>query len=340
MDRITIKTKDLDANFQLDGLSLEGQFGNIEKFYGIPATLHNVDKKFKTRTFRDVLEAAAPTLDILVKDSAIQVLDPKSVYMEDDEFNSLISMAEEVSGEQASVTEGNFQKQATIKMADRDTDNFMGDVFSRTWTVTRRAEGGLSFSTDIIRLACTNGMVIPDKQFSGFIRSAKADHAFLTGFHENAASFSIDDYMKSLFLHNGTPVPCSLADMIEMHQCLAQLTQDDLADILYPLERVREFYAEQDIDTTKLARKYLDKLPTGLSYYQALNILTNGAKAMADKTIDNQIKVARFCRPTKMKSMKDVDLHWEGMPRFSNAQIHSMMGDGIHTAPTIHNVVI
>lgn len=335
MDKIVIKTKDLDANFQVDGLSVEGQVKNIENFYGIPATLHSVDKKFNTRTFRDVLEAAAPTLELLVENDKVQVLDPRSSFMKDEEFDQLITIAEQVSGISADRSNGTFQRQAVIKLKDSDSDSFLGDVFARSWTVVRRAEGGLSFSTDITRLACTNGMVIPDKQFSGFIRSAKVEQAYLTGFHDTAVGFSVEQYMKSLFMHNGNPIQCSLADLQEMHQCLSNLTQDDLADMLFPVAQVQEFYAAQNIDITKLARKYLDKLPTGLSYYQALNILTNGAKAMVEKTIDNQIKVARFCQPKRMQDMKDVDLHWEGLPVFSEVQIHTMMGDGIHIAPRI-----
>lgn len=234
MDRVTIKTKDLDANFAFDGISLEGQFGNIQQFYGIPATLHTVDKKFGTHTFRDVLESAATTLDVLIEDNNVQVLDPKSKYMADDEFDQLITVAEGISGIKAEAFKSKFQKQAVFKLKDNEGDSFLDDVFARTWTITRRAEGGLSFSTDIIRLACTNGMVIPDKQFSGFIRSANVDSAFLSGFHDNAVGFSVDQYLRSLFIHNGKPVPCSLADLIEMQACLQKLTGDDLANVLFP----------------------------------------------------------------------------------------------------------
>jgi hypothetical protein len=329
MDRLTLKTKDLNDKFEIDGISLVKQFDNIQKFYGIPATLHNVDKNFHTHTFRDVLEAAAPTIDVLVKDNVVQVLDPKSRFMEDEEFNSLITMAEEVTGKTPKAVKqtSKFQKQAVITLDATDKDSFLGDVFARSWTVTRRAEGGISFSTDITRLACTNGLVIPDKQFSGFMRKPKIETAVLSSFHDNAVAFSVEDYLKSLFMHDGNPVPCSLADMLEMQKCLAEIADEDLSEMLFPVAQIKEFYGAQGIEVDKLARKYLDKLPTGLSYYQVLNILTNGAKSMAEKTIDNQVRVARFCQPKRMKNMKDVDLHWEGMPTFSMAEIHLMMGD-------------
>lgn len=335
MERLTLKTKELSTDYQIGDISLSSQVDNIMNFYGIPQALRSVDKKFNTNTLREVIEVAAPTIDVLVDENSVQVLDPKSVFMGDNEFYQLLEVVQNVTGVGAKVTDNKFQKQAEIQLKERDSDSFLGDVFSRNWSVIRRAEGGLSFSTGILRLACTNGMVIPDKQFSGFIRNATADQAFLTGFHDTALGFSVDAYMRATFMHNGEYIPCSLADMYEMHDCLAQITQDDLADMLYPLQTVEEFYTSQGIDVAHLSRRYLDKLPTGFTYYQALNILTNGAKAMADKTIDNQVKVAKFCQSKRIQSMKDVDLHWEGMLSFSNAQIHALMGDGQHSAPVV-----
>lgn len=329
MERITIKTKELDSNYCVGDLNISSQINNVMKFYGIPQSLKGVDKKFNTNVLHQVIEAAAPTLDVIVDSDRIQVLDPRSSFMEDEEFSQLVDMSQEVSGAEAVIVNEGFQKKATIQLADKDTDSYLGDVFKRSWSVVRRAEGGLSFSTDILRLACTNGMVIPDKQYSGFIRSSKADHLFVTSFHDAASEFSVDKYLQSLFTHNGEQIPCSVADMWEMHSCLASLTDDDTADVLFPIQTVSEFYAEQAIELSNLSRKYLDKLPSGFTYYQALQILTNGAKLMAEKTIDNEIKVASFCKARRVHQMKDVDLHFEGSPSFSLAKIHSLMGDGV-----------
>lgn len=327
MEQVVIKTKDLDKDYQIDGLSLSNQVDNIMGFYGIPMALKNVDKKFKTDVLRQVIEAAAPTVNVLVDGGNVQVLDPKSVFLEDDKFDELVGIAQEVSGTDAIVTTNGFQKQAKIVLPAIDTDLFVGDAFSRNWEITRRAEGGISFTTGIVRLACTNGMVVPEKQFSSFIRNAVADRVFILGFHDIASGFSVNEYLKNTFTHNGVEVPCSLADMYEMQDCLKSLTNDDLPEILFPTKEIEDFYSNQGIEVNSLSRRYLDKLPTGFTYYQALNILTHGAKSMVEPTIDNKIKVAKFCRPSKMKSLRDVDLHWEGTPQFSESRIRSSMGD-------------
>lgn len=327
MEQVTIKTKDLNARFEVDGISLESQFGNIEQFYGIPHTLHTVDKKFKTDTFREVLQAAAQELTLLVEDDKIQVLDPRSRFLNDNEFDQLISLTENITGKQVKQNKNKFQRQAVVALEQTDTDSFLGDIFEKTWTITRRAEGGLSFSTDIIRQICTNGAKIQDKQFYGFIRNSTVDNAFLTSFHDTANGFSVEAYLSQLFTHNGTPVQCSLADLKEMHQCLLDLTEDNLADVLFPIEAITAFYAMQNIDVNSLPRKYLDKLPTGLTYYQAFQILTNGTKSMVEKTIDNEIKVSNFAKPKRIQNMKDVDLHWEGIPQFTSLQLQTWMGD-------------
>jgi hypothetical protein len=329
MEHLKINVKDLGADYTIDGLSLQKQIPTIGKIYGIPSTLHNVDEKFKTNTFRDVLMAASEgTLHCIVEDNKIQVLDPKSTFMEDEQFDELISLTERITGAEIVQTKHGFQRSATVKLKDKDTDHYLGDVFSRNWKVTRRAEGGLNFNTGIVRLACTNGMAVSDAQFSAFLRnSTKVDQAYLLGFHDNAEGFSIESYLQSLFAPGGVELPCSIAEMMEMHKCLKDLTNDDLANMLYPIEAVKDFYTAQDIDISKLARKYLEKLPTGLTYYQALQILTHGAKQMADKTIDNEIKVARFCAPPRMKAKQTVDLQFQGAPIYSQSQLQFWMGD-------------
>lgn len=324
MDKIQINTKDLTKEFTFDGLSLsKTQVKNLGKFYGIPEALHNVDKKFGTSTFNEVLCAATPTIEVLVENNQVQVLDPKSRFMDDTEFLSLIDS----SGFQPEIKSEGFQKTATVKLDAKDSDSFLKDAFSRRWHITRRAEGGVSFSTEIVRLACTNGLTIPDKQFSGFIRNAKVDTAYISGFNDSAEAFDVDAYLKGMFTVNGEPVSCSVSDMLEMHKCLSDLTQDDVADMLFPIPTIEAFYANQNIDISKLSRKFLEKLPSGLTYYECLNILTNGAKSMVEPTIDNQIKVARFCTPKRMSALKDVDLVFQGAPRFNKEQIHSWMGD-------------
>lgn len=333
MQTLTIKTSSLTPDFKFDGISLEPQFPNIEKFYGIPAALHNVDKKFNTSTFRTVLEAAAPTLDVLVSDSSVQVLDPRSTFLNDDEFNQVIELAESISGTTATRSTNKFQKSATIKLQEKDSDSFLGDVFSRSWTITRRAEGGLSFSTDLLRQICSNGAIVKEKEFYTLLR--RPDHAnrsMLSVFATTADNLNVSDYLTSIFNREGSPVQASMADIYSMQDTLTKITGNkDLASVLYPTSVMEMFYESQGIDCKSLARKYLDYLPSGFTYWQAFCALTNGAKC-SDGSIDSKIEVASYCSPQRIKNLKATrELHFEGMPVFSNAEIRLRMGDGKKT---------
>lgn len=334
---IVVKTADLSKDFKFDGVSLEPQFKNIEKFYGIPNALHSVDKKFSTSTFRTVLEAAAPELQVMVDDSNnVQVLDPRSRYLDDAGFDQMLAAA----GPDVKVEKRGFEKQATVVLQDSDTDVYLGDVFKRQIVITRRAEGGVSINTAIERQVCSNGLMVPDKQFSATLRNpSKFSTELFSSYYDAAGSFNIDEYLQKLFSRDGSPIQASIADIMKMQDCLIRITDDeDLGNLLYRTDRMKDFYAEQAIDIDSLARQYLDKLPSGLTYYQALNILTSGAKAMAEKTIDNQIAVAAFCTPQKMKCLQQVkELQFTGMPQFSNAEIRLFMGDGYRTAQEVLN---
>lgn len=329
MDIVTIKTKDLSSDYSFDGVTLSvDNLKQIEMYYKIPATLRNVDKKFKTDTFRTVLEAATSNMQLLVDDNnMVQVLDPKSKFMQNDEFNQLLDIAEKEVGSSYNLTKSGFETSATFDVNDKDDDSFVGDLFKRRMKIVRRAEGGLSFNTSVIRLACTNGLEVADKQFTGFIRNASADNVYIRNFYDSVDNFSVKKYFEGVFKKDGKFVPCSVGDLSEMHSCLQGLTDDGVADMLFPMSTIKEFYDAQGIDIDNLARKYLDKLPTGLTYYQALNILTNGAKQMIDDNIDNKVKIARFCSPRRIQQMQDTELHWRGNPTFSQDQISSWMGD-------------
>lgn len=328
MDRLTIKTKDLTPSFEVDGLSLTSQFPNIEKFYGIPAALHNVDSKFRTTTYLDVVKAATSELHFLVEGKEVQLLDPKSTYLTDEKFDQAVEVMTSALKIEPIISKRGFQSEAKVVIPATDKDNFLKDAFKRMWHFIRKPEGGVALSTSIERLACTNGMTIPDSEYNQVSRKKMFDVDAFTKMHATAALLNIDDYLKEKFTQNGEPIPCSVADMMDMASTLTKITDDeDYTNEIFPIQGVQDFYAAQAIDTTKLARKWLDKLPTGLSYYQALQILTNGAKRMLEPTLENQLKVSKFCAPKRIQNMKDTGVYWEGTPKWSNNDISHWMGD-------------
>lgn len=330
MEKIT-KTQDWkkqgDFNYETaEGVRFdEPALKKVCEYYGIPGTLLNVDKKFGTDTFGQVAKVHAPTIKYVITDEGnVQVLDPRSVLMSDEDYNSALEIAAELSGITPKQITPNLAK---FELPALDSDDFMGDVFKRSFSIERLPQGGVSLATNLLRLVCTNGMTIPDSQYKSLIRSAKLDKTLVGAFWDAVGNFDVDGYFKALFFRDGSPVMASVSDYFGMHDTLARLTDDpDFADLLFPKDPIKEFYQAQNIELGKMARTNLNRLPSGIDYYQCFNILTNGAK-QAERTLENELKVADWCRPSRLNQIKASDLAFTGMPHFDIETIKSRMGD-------------
>lgn len=329
MEVITTKTKDWkkvgDNIYETpEGPKFDASaLKRVCEYYGVPGTLLNVDKKFGTETFAEVARVHAPTVKFLVKEDSVQVLDPRSNLMSDEDYEKAIDVASEISG--IAPNRKNSEK-AVFELPAIDSDSFMGDVFKRSFSIERLPQGGVNLATNLLRLVCTNGMTIPDSQYRSLIRSANIDKPMLGAFWDAVGNFSVDSYFESLFSQGGEAVKASVADYFGMHDTLLRITDEDLANLLFPKEPISDFYAAQGIELSKIARGSLNRLPSGIDYYQCLNILTNGAKS-AEKTLENELKVADWCRPSRLSAMKSTDLSFKGMPHFDSSVIKSRMGD-------------
>lgn len=330
MENIT-KTKDWkkagDAIYETpEGVRFtDGPLKKVCEYYGIPSTLLNVDKKFGTDTLGQVAVVHAPTIKyVLTEEGDVQVLDPRSVLMEEKEFTEALSIASELSGIEPKLATPNYAK---FELPALDSDDFMGDIFKRSFSIERLPQGGVSLATNLLRLICTNGMTIPDSQYKSLIRSAKLDKTVVGAFWDAVNNFDVDGYFKALFFRDGVPVIASVADYFGMHDTLSRLTEDpDFADLLFPKDPIKDFYSDQNIDLSKMARTSLNRLPSGIAYYQCFNILTNGAK-QAERNLENELKVADWCRPSRLNQIKASDLVFKGMPHFGMETIKSRMGD-------------
>lgn len=310
-------------------LITEKEMKDICTYHAIPATLINVDKKFRTNTLFDVIKVAAPSVGILSSEdqTSIRVLDPKSKFLEDREFDLLLEEASERTGVEFDIHNNGFSKRASFKVKPTDTDSFVGDLFEKSFTIERLPQGGVNLATALLRLACTNGMVVPDAQYKALIRSANVESTQLTAFADSVKNFNIEEYFRSLFFKNGEAVHASVSDYIGMQKTLATITDDpDFAKLLLPTADIEAFYTAQGIDISKMSSRTLNRLPSGLRYYEAYNILTHGAKS-AEKTLENEIKVANWCRPSYLSQVKDSDVTFSGMPTFDRNVVKERMGD-------------
>jgi hypothetical protein len=276
----------------------------------------------------DVIRVAAPEVNILTSDDRenVQILDPKSKYVSDEEFAQSIEIIADELGTEPEIRKVGFNTNVSFKLPMVDTDNFLGDLFSKGVTLTRLAQGGLNLQTDLLRLVCSNGMTLADPQFRCLLRNGIMSKPISTAFIDSASNFNVDTYFKSIFSKNGTYIDASVADYLGMKDTLSKISSEEVGDILYPIEAIENFYAAQDIEIGKLSRKNLEKLPSGLKYYECFNILTNGAK-QAERTLDNEMAVADWFKPSRMSQLKQSNLRFEGIPEFSRDVIKMRMGD-------------
>ena len=80
------------------------------------------------------------------------------------------------------------------------------------------------------------------------------------------------------------------------------------------------------MDVLKFSRKDQAFLPSGLNYFDALNILTHGAKANQAQTLEQQVAIGSWASSREAKSLS---FHNQitGQPYFSPSKIAALRGD-------------
>lgn len=304
----------------------------ICKFYSIPGTLLNVDKKFGTSTFLDVLQHVdkAQNMQALVNDDGkiLSIIDPKSTYITDTEFDDMIERLNKVG---LNTTEEQQLEGATRKVHLDiniiDSDSFLEDVFKRRIMVERLASGGCYMSLDLLRLACTNGMLMSDKQFQSISRNKPFDDSTLTTYMSDMHAFSLKGYLENLWYKNGKMIQASVADFYGMRKTLADVVDSEVAELYFPTAPIEEHYAAQDIDVKEINNNLRSRMPAGVTYYDCFNILTNGVKQAKEYTLEDQIRVATWCKPSRIQQLKQSDISFSGVPHYDANLIKALKGD-------------
>lgn len=294
-------------------------------YYSIPGTLLAVDTKYNTNTFQQIASKASVTVGLVTNDEQFQVLDPKSVFLQDDRFELLVEATKRHTGVEPVIKTNGFSTQATFTAPSTDKDSFIGDAFNKSFRLERLAQGGLDLTTQLLRLACTNGMMVPEKQYHTLSRKSEMPEEVMTAFYDSVLNLDIDGYFKTLFTKNGEPLQASVADYLGMSTTLSKIGVENV-EVFFPTEEIELFYKAQGVDITTINRNILNRLPSGLQYYQCFNILTHAAK-LVKKTRENEVAVASWCRPSRMQQLMQSDITIKGAPKFDFNTIKSRMGD-------------
>lgn len=304
------------------------------KFNSVPETLINVDDRFGTTTAMDVLKKAAKKpSQFLVDDEGkvLSVLDPRNKFMSDSDYENVVTVFDSMGltdhMEDPKVWDGVTRRTIFKMSAVEKHDKFVDDLFHRELIFERKNDGGVYLGIGLLRLACTNGMLVPEGQFRKIIRSAKVDEEMCKFFKAEAESFLIDKYMHDLFFDGDRPYMASVENYLAMRDTLKKATDEDIASLYYPLDPIVEHYSSQGIDVTSTPRRILSHLPSGLEYYKCFNILTNGVKKAEELDLAREIEVGRYASASQMRFVRAEDIHFEGMPHFSDTTVHHLMGD-------------
>lgn len=338
MEQRRIKTKGIQKDVctgiykTAEGLELsDQQVREICKYFSVPETLVNVDNKFGTTTALDVLNKTKFTegMEVIMEgDKIISVLDPKSKFVTDLNFDTLISKVCDMGLDISNTKVNGAQKRVTFDLKETATDSFMDDVFKRQIHIDRLSEGGIRINSAFLRLACTNGMLVPDSTMMKLIRSGKVNDDQLSHWLGDMGALDVETWFKKKLFIDGAPVDASVADYMGMRGTLRDLTDDEVADFYFPVYNIADFYGRQDIDITKTPRDILKNLRSGLSYYDCYNILTHGVKQAEELTLQNEIDIARWVKPTTLRyNHTMLGRNIQGMPHFDHHMIQILKGD-------------
>ena len=309
----------------------EKQLGDQCDFLRVPKTLLNVDREYNLSTTLQVLRAASVGKERLLVDDngeVLSVLDHRSTFMEDEQFFETLKLVEDNSiNAPCEVHQRGATLRAIYTLEETGTDTVLGDVFNRQVIIERKPEGGVYVGTGLLRLVCTNGCQVADKVYRQLFRN----NVNAEGFAQLMAAvreMDVTEYFSRLFSNNGKWIEASVADYMGMRKTLSDIVGNEVAAEYFPVGPIYDHYETQNIEVNKMSRSIQQKLPAGVTYFDAFNIMTNGCKRAADTiTLADEIMVANWARPSKLKQLRESDIQHHGMPSFPEQLIKRLKGD-------------
>lgn len=300
------------------------------EYSAVPTTLVNIDERLGLDVALQVLRATSTGIErLLVTDDekqVLSVLDPRSRFTPDDEFHSLIENIKNKGYEDVKIANTGGSIRATFETPANDTDSVLGDIFRRRVVVERMAQGGVYCTAALLRLACTNGMLVADAQYRDLFRKEVNEEKVISNF-QAVSQLNTTEYFQKMFSNDGKWFEASVADYMGMRQTLINICGKEIADSYFPTAPIFEHYSSQNIQVDKIARPVQAKLPAGVTYFDTFNILTNGIKRAEDITLKEEIEVGRWARPSYLKQLREADIAFHGRPKFPEAVIQRLKGD-------------
>lgn len=304
------------------------------KFYGIPGCLPDVDAKHHTHVVKDVMMATTnEKVQFLVEEGkrdVVSVIDPKSTFITDDEYGKMLEHFGQAGMNMEEFKSGPGGISNHVMMENQDA-NILGDIIKKRMILERLPQGGVYLSAGLMRMICTNGATVKEKELSAIRRNGIFDKESLDGFIKAIGAFDLDAYLKSKWFVDGKPVEASVADYYGMRSTLAKFTDPEVASSFFPTEPITDFYKSQGIELSSLNNNLRNKIPSGLSYYDVFNILTNGIKQVKNHSVETDIEVAKWGFGSRILGIRQIEqgLKFTGKPTFLADEVRRLKGDKI-----------
>lgn len=312
----------------------------------VPTDLLNVDAKHHTDITKQVLGLTfgdkAPSLVVDGEtNKVLSYVNPKSQWIPDEVFidmdlnRMLLDSGHEFEEEDKAYGAGRKKTFTFLSKDDDPNYTFMGDVFKKQLIVERLDEGGLLVTFGILRLVCTNGSTANEKMFRKIFHQIRlgddALRTYIPQFAAQIADLSLSHHLHDLWTdRQGNMLKASVQDYMGMRNTLKAITDEENAELLFPMDPIYNHYDAQGIDIKKLTYSQRDMIPSGVNYYDSFNFLTHGIKAKdGELDLGEKIKVAAWSRPSRLNKIKNSSIDYKGEPFFSEAQIHFQSGDRI-----------
>ena len=339
------RTDDGQAFMTGEGYRMEDNvLKRICQYNRVPTALIDVDHKHGTNLTQEVLGLVmgnkVPTVTIDDQNGQVySTIDPRREWVPDEIFIDMdldrMLLDTGIEADCEDKTHGATRKK-TYTFISREDDpqyQFMGDTFKKQLIIERLDEGGLLITFGTLRLICTNGAVTNERAFRKTFKTVELGATDVQNWVQllghKVLELPLSGYLHELWTDNhGELLKASVQDYMGMKNTLKKITDGDVADLLFPMTPIEQHYEAQGIDVHKLDWAQRSSIPSGVTYYDSFNFLTNGIKAQGDNLeLGEKIEVAGWTKPSRLAKLKNDMLSYKGAPYFSPEQIHRLAGD-------------
>lgn len=268
--------------------------------HSVPQALFGFQKKSPISFIEPILRTLPTMTAVVEENSVIAFVHPNKKFVTDEQFSEV--------------------KQA-IAQYDPEEFSLMGtDHWNYRIGAVRPLQGGIQLDTALMRLACLNGARV---QHSAYQRAFSAMPSL-----KEISEFkpiSPEEFLIQVFGVDNARI-ASVADLERM----ANVSTVEDVDLYFPLQKIEDHYLKNaGVDLSKISSKSKSYLSSGLSYFDAFNILSYVTTHHAEPSFNTQKNVGTFLSKSQLNSYEIMKLSQNNLtaPTFDTESLKRLRGD-------------